>query len=124
MQIHLYQDERSADQLDIVPEGHVKLQPLCDRFQDLRYELTRNRAAAAIAFVSGILFISSGYKAKVEIYNSATNQMIAMNGLTDFWQYLIVSLGVFALLAQREEIPFCSEPDFSPQIELILENSS
>jgi hypothetical protein len=109
MQIHLYPDERSADQLDIVPEGHVKLQPLCDRFQDFSYELTRNRAVAAIAFVSDILFISSGYKTKVEIYNCVTNQMIAMNGLTDFWQYLIVSLGVFALLAQREEIPFCSE---------------
>jgi len=110
--------------LDIVPELDVKLQPLCDRFQTFRYELTRNRAAAAIAFVSGVLFISSGYAAKVEIYNPVTNQIIAMYALRDFWQYIVLSLGVFALLAQREEILYCSETDFSPQIELILENSS
>jgi len=49
-------------ELDNVPERDVKLQPLYDRLQSFRYELTRNRAAVAIAFVSGILLISSGYK--------------------------------------------------------------
>ena len=47
-----------------------------------------------------------------------------MDGLSDFWQYLIAPTGVFALLPQREEFPFCLEPDFSLQIELILENST
>jgi hypothetical protein len=70
------------------------------------------------------LFISCGYKAKVQVYNPVTNQIIAMYGLRDLWQYLKASIGVFALLAQREEIPFCSEPDFSLEIELILESSS
>jgi hypothetical protein len=110
--------------LDIVPERDVKPHQLCDRLATFRYVLTKNKAAAAIAFVSGILFISSGYKANVEIYKAVTNQIIAMDGLRDFWQYLIASIGVFALLAQREELPFCLEVDFLPQIELILENSS
>jgi hypothetical protein len=75
--------------LDIVPERDVKLQPLYDELQTFRYELSRNRAAAAIALVSGILFISTGYKANVEIYNPVTNQIIAMEGLRDFWQHLL-----------------------------------
>ena len=86
--------------LENMPQLDVKPNPLHDRLQTFRYEVTRNRVAAAIAFVSGILFISSGYKANVEIYNLITNQIIAIDGLRDFWQYLIAPIGVLALLAQ------------------------
>src|ERR687896_1272540 len=86
--------------LENVPEQDVKPQPLYDRWQTFRYGVTRNRAAAAIAFVSGILFLSSGYKANLEIYNLITNQIIAVDGLREFWQYLITPIGVLALLAQ------------------------
>ena len=55
---------------------------------------------ASTYFVSGILFISSGYKANLEIYNLITNQIIAVDGLREFWQYLIAPIGVLALLAQ------------------------
>ncbi|MDQ3718878.1 MAG: hypothetical protein M3311_06985, partial [Thermoproteota archaeon] len=60
----------------------------------------RNRAAAAIAFISGILFISSGYKANIAIYNIIQDQIIAIDSLRDFWQYLITPIGILALLAQ------------------------
>lgn len=86
--------------LENVPEQEVEPHPVYDRLQTLRYAVTRNRSAAAIAFVSGILFISSGYKANMEIYNLITNQIIAIDGLRDFWQYLIAPIGVLALLAQ------------------------
>ncbi len=86
--------------LETVPEQKVIPHPLYDRLQTFRHALTRNRAAAAIAFVSGILFISSGYKANIEIYNLITNQIIAIDGLRDFWQYLIAPIGMLALLAQ------------------------
>ena len=86
--------------LENVPEQDVKPRPLYDRLQTFRYGVTRNRAAAAIAFVSGILFISSGYKANIEIYNLIQDQIIAIDGLRDFWQYLIEPIGVLALLAQ------------------------
>jgi hypothetical protein len=86
--------------LENVPEQDVKPQPVYDRLQTFRYGTTRNRAAAAIAFVSGILFVSSGYKANLEIYSLITNQIIAIDGLRDFWQYLIAPIGVLALLAQ------------------------
>ncbi len=86
--------------LENVPEQDVKPQPLYDRWQTFRYGVTRNRAAAAIAFVSGILFLSSGYKANLEIYHLVTNEIIAIDGLRDFWQYLIAPIGVLSLLAQ------------------------
>jgi hypothetical protein len=86
--------------LENVPEQDVKPNPLYDRLQTFRHGVTRNRSAAAIAFVSGILFLSSGYKANLEIYNLITNQIIAVDGLREFWQYLIAPIGVLALLAQ------------------------
>jgi hypothetical protein len=86
--------------LENVPEQDVKPRPLYDRLQSFRYGVTRNRAAAAIAFVSGILFISSGYQANIAIYNLIEDQIIAIDGLRDFWQYLIEPIGVLALLAQ------------------------
>jgi hypothetical protein len=86
--------------LENVPQQDVKPHPLYDRLQTFRYGTTRNRAAAAIAFVSGILFVTSGYKANLEVYNLITNQIIAIDGLKDFWQYLIAPIGVLALLAQ------------------------
>jgi len=47
---------------------NCKPRPLPHRLQTFRYEVTRNTAsaAAAVAFVSGISFLSSGYKANVE----------------------------------------------------------
>jgi hypothetical protein len=88
--------------LENVPEQDVKPRPIYDRVQSFRYGVTRNRLAAAIAFVSGILFISSGYKANLEIYYLIQNEIIAIEGLGDFWQYLIAPIGerVLALLAQ------------------------
>jgi hypothetical protein len=72
--------------IENVPEQDIKNHPLADRLQTLRFSATRNRAAAVIAFVSGILFLSSGYKANLAIYNLVTNQIIA--------------IGVLALLSQ------------------------
>jgi hypothetical protein len=86
--------------LESVPQQDVNSHPLYDRLQTFRYGATRNRAAAAIAFVSGILFLSSGYKANLEIYDLITNQIIAIDGLRDFWQYLVAPIGVLALLSQ------------------------
>jgi hypothetical protein len=83
-----------------LPDRKVRPSSSYDRFQTLRYSATRNRAAAAIAFVSGILFITSGYKANIAIYNLIESQIIAIDGLRDLWQYLIAPIGVLALLAQ------------------------
>lgn len=105
---------------------NCKLRPLRDRLQTFRYEVTRNRAAAvaAVAFVSGILFLSSRYKANVEIYNLVTNQIIEVDGLRDFWQYLIAPIGVLALLAQLGGITVLLGAGFFAANRLISESSS
>ena len=41
-----------------LPERRVLQSPSYDRFQTLRYSTTRNRLAASIAFISGILFFN------------------------------------------------------------------
>jgi hypothetical protein len=83
-----------------LPERKVKPSSSYERLETIRYGTTRNRAAAAIAFVSGILFIFSGYKANIAIYNLIQDQIIAIDGLRDFWQYLLAPIGVLAILAQ------------------------
>lgn len=103
---------------------NCKPRPLRDRLQIFRYELTRNRATAAVAFVSGILFLSSRYKANVEIYNLVTNQIIEVDGLRDFWQYLIAPIGVLALLSQLEGITVLFGAGFFAANRLISESSS
>ena len=89
-----------------LPKRKVTPSSSYDRFETIRYSTTRNRAAAAIAFISGILFISSGYKANYAIYyqirDQIGDQIAAIASLRDLWQYLItpISDNVLALLAQ------------------------
>lgn len=103
---------------------NCKPRPLRDRLQTYGYEVTRNRSAAAVAFVSGILFSSSRYMANVEIYNLVTNQIIEVDGLRDFWQYLIAPIGVLALLARPEGITVLFGAGFFAANRLISESSS
>src|SRR5439155_23487679 len=63
------------------------------------YGKTRNRLAACIAFVSGIMFLLSGYRANIEIYNLIREQLV-VNTAKDFWTYAVVPVGVLALLSQ------------------------
>jgi hypothetical protein len=65
----------------------------------LKYKATRNRLAAAIAFVSGILFLVSGYHANLEIYYIVRDQ-IAMNTPEDLWTITLAPIGILAFMAQ------------------------
>jgi hypothetical protein len=65
----------------------------------LHYSKTRNRLAACIAFVSGIMFLLSGYRANIEIYNLIREQLV-INTARDFWTYAIIPVGFLALLSQ------------------------
>jgi hypothetical protein len=82
-----------------VPRSAVEQRIVVDRLQTIRYSTTRNRLAAAIAFVSGILFLASGYRANIEIYNLIREQLV-VNTFRDFWTYAVVPVGFLALLAQ------------------------
>jgi hypothetical protein len=82
-----------------VPKSAVQQRIVYDRLQTLRYSTTRNRLAAGIAFVSGILFLISGYRANIEIYNLIRDQLV-INTVREFWAYAVIPIGFLALLAQ------------------------
>jgi branched-subunit amino acid transport protein len=82
-----------------VPKSAVQQRVVYDRLQTLRYGTTRNRLAASIAFLSGILFLLSGYRANIAIYNLIREQL-EINTARDFWTYALLPVGALALLAQ------------------------
>ena len=82
-----------------VPKSAVQQRIVYDRLLTLRYGTTRNRLAAGIAFMSGILFLVSGYRADIEIYNLIREQL-AVNTARDFWTYAVIPVGFLALLSQ------------------------
>jgi hypothetical protein len=82
-----------------MPKYTVDHRAFYDRFHTLRYNITRNRLAAGIAFVSGILLLISGYKATLEIYHLITQQII-LHTAQEFWIFMLVPLGIFAIISQ------------------------
>jgi hypothetical protein len=86
--------------IENMPERHVRHRPIHDRIVALRHGVTRNRIAAAVAFVSGFLFLISGYKANLAFYKIAAQQIAAIESLHDFWNLLIIPIGTLALLSQ------------------------
>jgi hypothetical protein len=85
--------------MGIMPKTVVKHRPLYDRFLTVRYKATRNRLAAASAFVSGTLFLISGYHANLEIYHIIGNQ-IAMHTPKELWTFILAPVGILAFMAQ------------------------
>jgi hypothetical protein len=85
--------------LGIIPKTAVRHRPLYDRVLALRYKDTRNRLAAASAFVSGILFLISGYHANLEIYYIIRDE-IAMHTPEDLWTFTLAPIGILAFMAQ------------------------
>ena len=60
---------------------------------------TRNKIAAALALVSAVLFIASGYRANVGIYR-AIESGIQHYTTKEVWQVAIIPLDILALIAQ------------------------
>jgi hypothetical protein len=82
-----------------MPKYTVENRVFYDRFHTLRYNITRNRLAAGIAFVSGILLLISGYKATLLIYQIIT-QEIMLHTTQEFWMVLLFPLRILAIISQ------------------------
>jgi hypothetical protein len=82
-----------------MPKYTVEHRVFYDRFHTLRYNITRNRLAAGIAFVSGILLFLSGYRATLEIYHLITHEII-LHTAQEFWIFLLVPLRILAVISQ------------------------
>ncbi len=86
--------------LELVPEQHIEHRPFYDRFTSLRYtNNTRNRLAGAIAFISGILFLLSGYEANIMIYHLIENE-VRIHAAGQFLIFILFPIGILALLGQ------------------------
>jgi hypothetical protein len=81
-------------------ERQVTHRPIHDRIATIKHGATRNRIAAGVAFVSGFLFLISGYKANLVLYEIAARQIFFIESLRDFWNLLIIPIGALALLSQ------------------------
>jgi hypothetical protein len=82
-----------------IPKSAASDRIVRDRLQTLRYSTTRNRVAAGIAFVSGILFLISGYRANLEIFSIIREQLV-IHTAREFWSLAVVPIGFLALLSQ------------------------
>ncbi len=89
----------SITNFGILPESVVGHRTIYDRFQTLRYHATRNRFAAVIAFVSGILFLISGYKANLAIYD-IIRQEVMIYTARELWAFVLAPVGILAMLSQ------------------------
>src|ERR671926_204512 len=84
---------------EFMPEYAVEHRAFYDRVHTLRHHVTRNRLAAGIAFVSGVLLLLSGYKATLEIYSLVTQEII-LHTSQQFWIFLLIPFRVLAVLSQ------------------------
>ncbi len=89
----------SITNFGILPETVAGHRTIYDRFQTLRYHATRNRFAAVIAFVSGILFLISGYKANLAIYD-IIRQEVMIYTARELWAFVLAPVGILAMLSQ------------------------
>lgn len=80
-------------------QEEIENRSIVDRLQVIRYGATRNRLAAGIAFISGILFLISGYKANLAVYDLIGEQ-IRLHTAQDVWMYAILPIGFLAFLSQ------------------------
>jgi hypothetical protein len=72
---------------------------IVDRLQVIRYGTTRNRLAAGIAFISGILFLISGYKANLAVYDLIGEQ-VRLHTAQQVLAYALAPIGFLAFLSQ------------------------
>jgi sporulation protein YlmC with PRC-barrel domain len=77
----------------------IENRSIVDRLQVIRYGTTRNRLAAGIAFISGILFLISGYRANLAVYDLVGEQ-IRLHTAQEVWMYAVLPIGFLAFLSQ------------------------
>ena len=88
-----------VNNFELLHREEIENRSIIDRLQVIRYGTTRNRLAAGIAFISGILFLISGYKANLAVYDLIGEQ-IRLHTAQEFLQYAVAPIGFLAFLSQ------------------------
>jgi hypothetical protein len=85
--------------IQTIPGRPIESGVFFERFGTLRYGTNRNRLAAGVAFVSGTLFLLSGYKANLAVYHLIQNEIFVYTA-KECLLIVLVPVGVLALLSQ------------------------
>jgi hypothetical protein len=88
-----------VNNFESIHQEEIENRSIVDRLQVIRYGTTRNRLAAGIAFISGILFLISGYKANLAVYDLIGEQ-IRLHTAQELWAYAVAPIGFLAFLSQ------------------------
>jgi hypothetical protein len=88
-----------VNNFELLHHEEIENRSIIDRLQVIHYGTTRNRLAAGIAFISGILFLISGYKANLAVYDLIGEQ-IRLHTAQEFLQYAVAPIGFLAFLSQ------------------------
>jgi hypothetical protein len=71
-----------------------------DIYESIRYSRwQRNQLAAVLAFVSGIIFLISGYKVDVTFYYLVQKEVL-VNLPSNLWSLVIISIGILVIISQ------------------------
>jgi hypothetical protein len=71
-----------------------------DIYESIQYsKWQRNQLAAVIAFVSGIIFLISGYKVDVTFYYLIQKEIL-INLPSNLWSLVIISIGILVIISQ------------------------
>jgi len=71
-----------------------------DIYESIRYSRwQRNQLAAVVAFVSGIIFLISGYKVDVTFYYLVQKEIL-VNLPSYVWSLVIISIGILVIISQ------------------------
>ncbi|HEY5631753.1 MAG TPA: hypothetical protein VIR31_06470 [Nitrososphaeraceae archaeon] len=87
--------------LKLVSEEDIENRSFYDRLTTLHHitRSTRNRLAGTIAFISGLLFLLSGYKANIAIYHLIENEA-RIHAAGELLIFILFPIGILALLSQ------------------------
>ena len=80
-------------------QEEIQNRTIVDRLQVIRYGTTRNRLAAGIAFISGILFLIAGYRANLAVYDLIGEQ-VRLHTAQQILAYALAPIGFLAFLSQ------------------------
>jgi hypothetical protein len=89
----------SVNNFESLHQEEFENRSIVDRLQVIRYGTTRNRLAAGIAFISGILFLISGYKANLTVYDLIGEQ-VRLHTAQQILAYAVAPIGFLAFLSQ------------------------
>lgn len=88
-----------VNNFEFLQKAEIEQRIIIDMLQTISHRATRNRLAAGIAFVSSILFLTSGYKANLAVLDLIIER-INLHTAEDICRYMIIPVGFLVIPSQ------------------------